>query len=115
MVSRPCWSCEMAMHGILGIYYEIENCGFEFTLNAVNRWQGGQRAMTNSFDIVEAMSKPLETTRGISSQKTHLQRHSVQSATQFNMNVNEVITNRRCHTRWALCRWQHDANWRSKF
>ena len=41
MVSRPCWSCEMAMHGIRGVYCEIENCGFEFTLNAVNRWQVG--------------------------------------------------------------------------
>jgi len=85
----------MAMHGIRGIYYEIENCGFEFTLNAVNRWQvGGQRAMTSSFAIVAAMSKPLETTRGISSQTR------ICSATQFNMNVNEVIINRCCHTRW---------------
>jgi len=85
----------MAMHGIRGIYYEIENCGFEFTLNAVHRWQvGGQRAMTSSFDIVAAMSKPLETTRGISSQTR------ICSATQFNMNVNEVIINRCCHTRW---------------
>jgi len=24
-----------------GIYCEIENCGFEFTLDAVNRWQVG--------------------------------------------------------------------------
>jgi hypothetical protein len=65
MVSRLCWSCEMAMDGIRGFYYEIENCGFEFTLNAVNRWQSrGQRAMASSFDIVAAMSKPLETTRG---------------------------------------------------
>jgi hypothetical protein len=44
--------------------------------------------MTSSFDIVAAMSKPLETTRGISSQTR------ICSATQFNMNVNEVITNR---------------------
>ena len=24
-----------------GVYCEIENCGFEFALNAVNRWQVG--------------------------------------------------------------------------
>jgi hypothetical protein len=63
----------MAMDCVRGFYYEIENCGFEFTLDAVNRWQvGGQRAMTSSFDIVAAMSKPLEATRGISSQNRHL-------------------------------------------
>jgi hypothetical protein len=64
--------------------------------------------MTNSFDIVAAMLKPLETTRGISSQNTHLLRHSVQHECQRGYHQSALS-----HP-LALCRRQHDANWRSK-